>query len=65
MLTKYGVKWFTQTKKLIDAAQSKEAREKQYKTKKKNHSFNTSKIESKSYIFLKNKYPDVINQYKI
>ena len=64
MLTKYGVKWFTQTKKLIDAAQSKEAKEKQYKTKKKNNSFNTSKIESKSYIFLKNKYPDVINQYK-
>lgn len=64
MLTKYGVKWFTQTKKLIDKAQSKEAKEKQYKTKKKNHTLNSSKIELESYELLKQKYPDVIHHYK-
>ena len=64
MLTKYGIKWFTQTKKLIDKAQSKEAKEKQYKTKKKNHTLNSSKIELESYELLKQKYPDVIHHYK-
>ena len=64
MLTKYGVKWFTQTKKLIDKAQSNEAKEKQYKTKKKNHTLNSSKTELESYDLLKQKYSDVIHHYK-
>jgi hypothetical protein len=64
LLQKYGVKWFTQSQKLIDKAQSNEAKEKQYKTKKKNHTLNSSKIELESYDLLKQKYPDVIHHYK-
>jgi hypothetical protein len=64
LMKKYGVPWFTLSNKLKEKTNTKETQEKQYKTKKKNHSFNISKIENKSYIFLKNKYPDVINQYK-
>ena len=33
-------------------------------TKKKNHTFNTSKIEYQTYLLLKDKYPNVIRQYK-
>ena len=36
----------------------------EYNTKKKNNTFNSSSTENKSYILLKEKYPDVINQYK-
>ena len=64
LLKKYGVKWFTQSKKLIDASQSKESKEKQYETKKKNHTLNSSKIELESYDLLKQKYHDVIHHYK-
>ena len=64
LMNKYGVKWFTQSKKLIDKAQSLEAKEKQYKTKKKNHSFNISYVEEKSYVLLKEKYSDIVRQYK-
>lgn len=42
----------------------KKQKEKEYITKKKNHSFNTSKIEIESYNILKEKYNDVIYQYK-
>lgn len=64
LLQKYGVKWFTQSQKLINKAQSKEAKEKQYNTKKKNNTLNSSKIELESYDLLKQKYPDVIHHYK-
>lgn len=64
MLKKYGVKWFTQSNKLIERSQSPEAKEKQYKTKKKNGTLNSSKIEDKSYELLKEKYPDIIRQYR-
>lgn len=37
---------------------------KQIETKRKNNSFNTSKPEVESFNLLKEKYPDVINQYK-
>ena len=39
-------------------------KDKEYKTKKKNHTFNTSKPEIISYDILKEKYPDVIYQYR-
>jgi hypothetical protein len=35
-----------------------------YKTKKKNNTFNSSSTENKSYLILKEKYIDVIKQYK-
>ena len=38
--------------------------EKRYETKRKNHTFNTSKSENESYKLLKDKYPDVKYQYK-
>ena len=43
---------------------SNEFKEKSYNTKKKNSSFNKSKPENESYKLLKEKYPDVITQYK-
>jgi hypothetical protein len=44
--------------------QSQIIQEKIYQTKRKNHTFNTSKIEIDTYNLLKEKYPDVIYQYK-
>lgn len=64
LLKKYGVPWFTLSNKLKEKTNTKETKEKQYKTKKKNNSFNTSKTENKSYELLKEKYPDVLYQYK-
>ena len=64
LLKKYGVKWFTQHKKLINKIKSEEVKEKQYNTKRKNHTFNKSKLENESYILLKEKYNDIIYQYK-
>lgn len=43
---------------------SKEIKDKINNTKRKNHTFNTSKIETESYKLLKEKYPDVVYQYK-
>ncbi len=42
----------------------KEYKDKEYKTKNKNNTFNTSKPEIISYDILKEKYPDVIYQYR-
>ena len=39
-------------------------KDKEYKTKKKNHTFNTSKLEIKTFELLKEKYPDILYQYK-
>ena len=64
LMQKYGVKWFTQSQKLKDRANSKEAKQKQYVTKKKNHTFNSSKLENESYELLKEKYLDIQYQYK-
>lgn len=45
-------------------SQSNIVKSKQYKTKQFNHTFNTSKPEEQSYTLLKEKYPDIIRQYK-
>jgi len=39
-------------------------KDKEYNTKKKNHTFNTSNLEIQSHNILKEKYPDVICQYR-
>ena len=44
--------------------QSKAVQDKINETKRKNHTFNTSKIETESYKLLKEKYQDVLYQYK-
>ena len=61
---KYGVKWFTQSKQLIKASNTEETKNKEYKTKLKNNSFNKSKTEDLTYELLKEKYTDVKRQYK-
>ena len=61
---KYGVKWFTQSKKLIEAANTKEVKDKEFKTKIKNMSFSKSKEEDKLYELLLNKFTNVKRQYK-
>lgn len=43
---------------------SKEYKDKQYETKEKNNSFNTSKIENKLELELKEIFPDLETQYK-
>ena len=49
---------------LSDLCKSIEYKNHMYEVKKKNHTFNTSKIEIDTYNLLKEKYPDVIYQYK-
>ena len=46
------------------AAQSDVVKNKQTQTKKLNNTLNSSKPEDQSFILLKQKYPDVIRQYK-
>ena len=65
-LEKYGVDSYSKTnnfktyiKDNIDSINTK-----RNNTKRKNKSFNTSKPEEQTYILLKEKYPDVIRQYK-
>ena len=47
----YGPNWETVVEKMID-------------TKRKNHTFNTSKPEDESFVLLKERYPDTVTQYK-
>lgn len=64
MQEKYGVEWFTQTNIIKEKHNTLEAREKQYKTKKKNKSFNTSKQEKECLELISKIYPDVLVQYR-
>ena len=41
-----------------------ETKEKQYATKRKNHTFNTSKPEEELFLYVKSKFPSVKRQYK-
>ena len=54
-LEKYGVNFYTQTNEYKDKA---------FKTKKKNNSYNKSNLEDLSYQILKEKYSNIIRQYK-
>jgi hypothetical protein len=49
---------------ISDLCKSIEYKNHMYEVKKKNHTFNTSKIEIDTYNLLKEKYPDIIYQYK-
>lgn len=53
---KYGVKCIFQTKENRNKILSKESRTKRYETLKRNHTFNTSKIEEQIYLELINIY---------
>ena len=66
MQERYGMKWFVYSDKVKEMSHTKEALEKQFNTKKKNHTFNASKVEEKCYDILIEKYnkEDIIRQYK-
>ena len=63
-LEKYGVNSYTQTKEFKENVNWPNVVDKVNETKHKNNSFNTSKPELESYDLLKQKYPDVLHQYK-
>ena len=63
-MKKYGVSSYFLTDECRQKLNSQECKNKKYETKKKNHTFNTSKPEIQTYNILKEKYPDVIYQYK-
>jgi hypothetical protein len=77
-LDKYGVEYSFQSKNnkqksketwlknygVDNPAKSLEFKNKLYNTKKKNNSFNTSKPENEIYLLLKEKFSNVIKQYK-
>ena len=63
-LEHYGVINYGLTKEHQNKLKSKEVIKKRENTKRKNHTFNTSKDENESYNLLKEKYLDVLYQYK-
>ena len=64
MLEHYGVINYGLTKEHQNKLKSKEVVKKRENTKRKNHTFNTSKGENESYKLLKEKYIDIKYQYK-
>ncbi|MBO5003825.1 MAG: hypothetical protein J6D03_00860 [Clostridia bacterium] len=65
-LQRYGKEFYTQTEEYKKSAYSKIEKtvEKRNETKRKNGTFNTSSWEDKSYDILKEKYPDIVRQYR-
>ena len=65
-LSKYNTEYYFQSNNFKEKFKNNEKQiiEKRNNTKRKNNTFNKSKPEDKSYILLKEKYPDVIRQYK-
>ena len=67
-LQKYGQTSWTKTDegkaKLSKIVSSKEVQQKTYLTKKAHNTFNSSKPEEQTYDILKQKYPDVVRQYR-
>ena len=61
---KYGVDYATQLQKTIINSHSEEAIQKCFETQKRNKTINKSKEELKSYELIKNKFTDVIYQYR-
>ena len=59
----YGKEWYTLTDDLKSKTNTELSKEKQYKTKKKNKSFNSSKQELECFNLLKGKFTNVIRQY--
>ena len=63
-LERYNVECVFQREDIQEKSHSKDAIEKCYKTKKKNNTFNTSKIENEIEIELRKLFPDLKTQYK-
>lgn len=63
-IKKYGVTNILITEKVKKLAHSKEAQQKTYDTKKKNHTFTSSKPEKELEVKLKEIFPDLKTQYK-
>ena len=66
-LERYNETSWTKSKegrKFLKNLTNSQYKDKQYKTKKKNNSFNTSKIENKLELELKEIFPDLETQYK-
>jgi hypothetical protein len=63
-LNKYGVECYFLSDECKEKCLSNESKEKKYLTYKKNNSFNKSKSEDKTYNILKEKYPDILRQYR-
>ena len=64
LIEKYGVDNYFKSEISKQKRFSEECIQKVLDTKRKNHTFNTSKPEEESYKLLKEKYPDVLYQYK-
>lgn len=64
-LIRYGKEFYTQTQEYKDLISKNhdDIRKKVYLTKKKNHTFNGSKVEDKLYLELKSKFIDSIHHY--
>jgi hypothetical protein len=64
MINKYDVESSLQLPHTRERCISEETKQKIIESKRKNNSFNTSKPEDESFNLLKEKYPNVIKQYK-
>ena len=63
-LNKFGVSTPLLLEKSRNKRFSKEIIDNVIDTKRKNHTFNTSKLEEELYLYIKEKFPSVIRQYK-
>lgn len=63
-LEKYGVDCILKREDVVKLKNSEENKKKQYNTKKKNNTFNTSKIEQELEIELRKIFPKLKTQYK-
>lgn len=63
-LEKYGVDCILKREDVVKLKNSEEIKRKQYNTKKKNNTFNTSKIEQELEIELRKIFPNLKTQYK-
>lgn len=64
MRSKYGVKSYLATEEINNMRNNQEIQKKIQDTKRKNHTFNSSKLELQAYKILKKTFGEVISQYK-
>ena len=64
MLSRYGVASALSLKSSIKKSHTKEVIDKINESKRKNHTFNTSKFEEEMFSYIKEKFPSVKRQYK-
>lgn len=63
-LEKYGVDCVLKREDIVKLKNSEENKRKQYNTKKRNNTFNTSKTEKELEVELRELFPDLKTQYK-